>query len=367
MASSPLSAKKNVEAPIGYGTSMKAPLPHAGPSLLNPARFRPPAPLDDLLRSIRFSGAVLCHSHMSAPVCVSVSYEADSLALYEALEGNCAVRFDGMPTPILLEPGDVLVVPRNLRHRFCIQSEANPLDLRDVLASLVDGVMKDENDAISLSRAFGMHIEFGGGGDAFVMRMVLAWVDEKFPGPLLDGLYQPVLLKDFGGNHAALLNSVFQEAAAQRESNFLTQPVFIRLSEALFALALKEAALKDNFSPFYEGLSDPLVAKAIGMVLRDPGHPWTLETLANATGLSRSAMSARFTGAMGMSPGRFVTHTRMSAAQIMLSTTNRSIIEIAEQLGYSSEAAFNRGFRKWSGTTPGSVRMKNYPTRCAAR
>lgn len=340
---------------------MKASQSRTSPSLLNPARFRPLAPLDDLLRSIRFSGAVPCYSHMSAPVCVSVAYEADSLAFYEAVEGECLVRFDGIADSILLERGDVLVVPRNLRHRFCIGSETNPLDLRDVLAALVDGIMKDENDLFSLSRAFGMHIAFGGGGETFVMRMIVAWVDEKVPGPLLDGLYQPVLLKGFGERHAALLASIFLEAEAQRASNFLTQPVFIRLSEALFALALKEAALQDNLSPFYEGLADPLVANAISMVLRDPGHAWTLAKLSSATGLSRSAMSARFRTAMGMSPGRFVTHTRMSAAQIMLSTTNRSIIEIADQLGYSSEAAFNRGFRKWSGTTPGRVRMKNYP------
>lgn len=339
----------------------------AGPSLVNPAKFRPPAPLDDLLRSIRLSGAVLCHSHMSAPVCVSVAYEADSLAFYEAVEGHCEVRFDGMTETMTFEHGDVLIVPRNLRHRFCIESDTNPLDLRDVLASLVDGEMTDENDMVSLTRAFGMHIAFGGGGTPFVMRMVLAWVDDRVPGPLLDGLYRPVLLKGFGRQHSALLSAIFEEADTQRESNFLTQPVFIRLGEALFALALKEAALRDNFSPFYEGLSDPLVAKLIGMILRDPGHDWTLDALSRATGLSRSAMSWRFRTALGMSPGRFVTHTRMSAAQIMLTSTNCSIVQIAEQLGYSSEAAFNRGFRKWSGTTPGKVRVKNYPTRDFAR
>lgn len=339
-----------------------APSP-AGPSLRNPARFRPPAPLDDLLRSIRLSGAVLCHSHMSAPVCVSVAYEADSLAFYEAVEGQCEVRFDGIDETIPFKRGDVLVVPRNLSHRFCIESTDSPLDLRDVLASMVDGEMTDENDVISLTRAFGMHIAFGGDGTPFVMRLILAWVDDRVPGPLLDGLYRPVLLKGFGDQHAALLSAIFQEADAQRESNFLTQPVFIRLGEALFALALKEAALQDNFSPFYEGLSDPMVAKLIGLILRDPGHDWTLFALSHATGLSRSAMSSRFRSALGMSPGRFVTHARMSAAQMMLSSTNRGIVQIAEQLGYSSEAAFNRGFRKWSGTTPGKIRTKNYPPR----
>ena len=105
-------------------------------------------------------------------------------------------------------------------------------------------------------------------------------------------------------------------------------------------------------------LQDPQVGRALALIHRDPTHPWTVETLAGAVGVSRSGLAARFVDLVGETPMTYLRQWRFEVAQNWLRDTDQTLAEIAEQLGYESEASFSRAFKKATGRTPGSVRRE---------
>jgi transcriptional regulator GlxA family with amidase domain len=121
-----------------------------------------------------------------------------------------------------------------------------------------------------------------------------------------------------------------------------------RLAEVLFAEALRRYLLQ--LSPertgWLAGAADPAVGRALGLIHRRPAEPWSVDTLAQAVGLSRSALSERFARFLGQGPIAYLTNWRMQLAAEALRTTSRSVVQIASDVGYDSEAAFNRAFKR---------------------
>lgn len=325
-------------------------------SLINPSRYRPALTLDGLLRSIRLSGVLPARAFLSQPYGVDLAYDIDTLAFYQATEGRCFARMEGMAEPILFEAGDVLIIPRNIRHSLENPIGTALVSVRELLSAQIEPYFLDEHGLPSLSTFLSHEVRHGGGGDTFALRMFIVFVDENAPSAMLSNLSSPILLKGFGDRRKGFLESVFDEFEAQRGSEFLAQPIYIRLAETVLSIALKEAATLEPGNVLYKGLSDPAVAHIVSLIMFEPDKHWDMQSLARAAGLSRSALNIRFHAAMGMSPGQFVTHSRMLRANDLLANTSLSLAQIAEKSGYSSEAAFNRGYRKWSGTTPGKVR-----------
>jgi AraC family transcriptional regulator, alkane utilization regulator len=337
-------------------------------SLINPSRYRPALALDGLLRSIRLSGVLPAKAFLSQPYGVDLAYDADTLAFYQATEGQCFVRMEGFAEPIAFEAGDVLIIPRNIRH-----SLENPLgtvlvSVRELLSAQIEPHFLDEHGSPSLSNFLSHEVRHGGGGDIFALRMFIVFVDENAPSAMLSNLSSPIFLKGFGERRKSFLENVFDEFETQRGSDFLAQPIYIRLAETVFSIALKEAATIEPGNMLYKGLSDSAVAHIVSLIMLGPDKRWDMQSIARVGGLSRSALNIRFHAAMGMSPGQFITHVRMLRANDLLANTSLSLAQIAEKSGYSSEAAFNRGYRKWSGTTPGKVRalywQNDDPTAC---
>ena len=103
-------------------------------------------------------------------------------------------------------------------------------------------------------------------------------------------------------------------------------------------------------------LSDEQVGPALALMHREPARPWTVASLASEIGMSRSAFSARFTALVGESALRYLTRWRMQLARIKLRETSEPLAVLAGELGYQSEAAFCRAFKRVFGVPPGSVR-----------
>ncbi|MCC4596998.1 AraC family transcriptional regulator [Xanthomonas campestris pv. phormiicola] len=325
-------------------------------ALTNPASYRPPHALDELLRSIRLSGAFPAYTYLTAPFGVDVAYEADTLVFYEATAGSCLVRLQGVAEPVLFETGDAFIIPRHIRHTLVNVLDAEVIDLRELLSAQIEPYFLDEHGVPSLSEFLSHQVWHGGGGELFALRMLLMFVDRNVPSSMLCSLPSPILLKGFGTRRKALLESMFGECESQRESGFLAQPIYIRLAEALLAVALKDAATLHPGDPVYKGLADPVVSHIMSLIMHDPGRHWDLPSLAKEACLSGSALNTRFHASTGMAPGHFVIHARMLQASDMLANTSFSLAQIAEKAGYSSEAAFNRSYHRWSGVTPGKAR-----------
>lgn len=325
-------------------------------SLSNPARYLPAEAFDHLLRSIRLSAAVPGQANLTAPFGVDVSYGPDTFVVYEALRGQCVVAFDEPFESIQFCQGDMLMVPCQTRHRIMAPEHTVCIDIRDLMARQVEPHLTDGYGRPSLGLLLEQRVNYGGGGELFELRMVIMFVDKQTSGALINGLPGPMLLNGFADKHRCLLNAIFDELGVERVSKSLTQPAAIRLAEALLTIALQEVASQPERASIYKGLADPAVARVIAAVLNEPHRSWELQDLVDVAHICRSALNSRFIASVGMSPRHFVTHIRLTRASELLTSTRLSIAVIAERSNYSSEAAFNRAFRKWCGMTPGAVR-----------
>jgi transcriptional regulator GlxA family with amidase domain len=137
--------------------------------------------------------------------------------------------------------------------------------------------------------------------------------------------------------------------------------VLAKLSELLFVEAVRRyaQALPLEQTGWLAGLRDPHVARALALLHRDIARPWNVDDLSREVGLSRSALADRFINLIGMPPMHYVASWRMQVAAQKLRNTSASLAQVADLVGYDSEAAFSRAFKKAFGTAPATWRRSN--------
>jgi transcriptional regulator GlxA family with amidase domain len=132
-----------------------------------------------------------------------------------------------------------------------------------------------------------------------------------------------------------------------------------RILDLIFIQILRAWAAGPDAEPnWLAGALDPQVGLALSAIHRDPGHDWTVEELARACSLSRSAFAARFVARVGKPPATYLAHVRLEAATALLRGTALPVTLIAENVGYMSEAAFSRAFKHRYGTPPARWRRE---------
>jgi len=148
-----------------------------------------------------------------------------------------------------------------------------------------------------------------------------------------------------------------KEAQAQSSSN---QLMLARLTELMFVEVLRHymQELAPDRKGWLAGLKDPYVNRAITMLHAQPARAWTVEDLARDVGASRSALAGRFTALIGESPMRYLSGWRIHLAKQLLCEGHHSLAEVAERVGYESEYAFNRAFKRRVGKPPAAWRKK---------
>jgi len=157
---------------------------------------------------------------------------------------------------------------------------------------------------------------------------------------------------------------LIREAHAQSPSS---QLMLARLTELMFVEVLRHymEKLTPDQKGWLAGLNDPHVNRAITMLHEQPARAWTVEELAHGAGVSRSALADRFTELLGESPIRYLTNWRIHLAKQMLCETDRSLAEVAESIGYESEYAFNRAFKRQVGKPPAAWRKRTQALQAA--
>jgi AraC-like DNA-binding protein len=136
--------------------------------------------------------------------------------------------------------------------------------------------------------------------------------------------------------------------------------VLSRISELMFVELVRRhvEGLPPNRSGWLAGLGDPHVGRALTALHASPGDAWTLEQLARAAGLARSSLAERFAEVIGEPPMQYLTRWRMQVAAGLLATTHEGVAAIAARVGYTSESAFNRAFKKTVGVPPAAWRRR---------
>ncbi|WEX78943.1 AraC family transcriptional regulator [Sinorhizobium numidicum] len=132
------------------------------------------------------------------------------------------------------------------------------------------------------------------------------------------------------------------------------ESIRLRLAELIFVEVVRQylETLPSHETGWLSGLRDPVIGKVLGMLHEEPAHPWTLNELARRAGMSRAALAARFAHLIGHAPMQYLTLWRMQIAARLLAESSMKVAAVAHEVGYESDAAFSRAFKKIVGVSP---------------
>ncbi len=307
--------------------------------------------LSDVLHVLRLSGAIFLDAEFTAPWCISsnshqpMAGEEHIVFFHWLIAGNCKARLATGGDTMDLAAGDLLLVANDETHLMGSDLHARPKDSRELVIPGAQGGL--------------VRIDHGGGGE--MTRFVCGFLacDRRLCRPVLESL--PGMLRiPFGDDPTAawfksLLRVGAEETSSPRPGS---ASVLARLSELLFVEALRRHI--DSMPPgqtgWLAGLRDRFVGKALTLMHQSPGKGWTVDALASEAGLSRSALAERFTELLGQPPMQYLTRWRLTVAAQRLRSEGATLASVSEQIGYDSEAAFNRAFKREFGMPPATWR-----------
>jgi AraC-like DNA-binding protein len=290
--------------------------------------------LTDVLRLLRLRTNIFLHSSFCGVWAVDTSGQKKA-TFHVVAHGDCWLHFADGEAPVPLQAGDLLVLPRDKPHR--ISSLATPpgpdVPLNQPAA--------DDDSTPSTGLICG-YFEFES----------RAW------NPIIEALPEAIVLRRAGDASSKSVDTLIRlmvDEAAQAQSG--GDVMLDRLGDALFILVVRTVMQHTSLDGGYlAALADRKLGLAFRAMHAEPSRPWTLDTLGRAAGMSRSAFANRFHHKVGITPLNYLTRWRMQLAREWLNDPNLAMIDIAERVGYASEAAFSRAFKREFGLTPGASR-----------
>ena len=329
--------------------------------------------LSEVLHVVRLSGVVHFRGEFTQPwaftssppqmLAARLKLATESMTPFHVfIAGDCWISSGKLP-PLRLETGDVIVLPRGDQHVMASDRAVPPVPIKDIYP----------RPSASQIAA----VKYGGGGKAARFICGFLHSDQRF-APLLDSL--PTFICIRLRNGTVNVETVSKEAqlvqpAQPHEAewwqatlryfiNEATMPgqgnraVLARLSELLFMEVvrwqLRDAA--GGRRGWLAGLNDPQVGRALALLHGEPARPWTVEELAQCAAISRATLAKRFAELVGEPPMQYLAGWRMHLARHLLRESTLSIGAVASRVGYESEAAFNRAFRRLVGAPPATWR-----------
>lgn len=316
--------------------------------------------LSQVLQVVELSGAVFLTAEFTAPwcvlskasdeICASYLPRSDRVVAYHLIaEGRCVACLSGEKgSAVELNAGDVLVVPQGDAHLLGSTLDLEPAPSEQLLAQHVE-----------MHPGRVLRFNYGGGGTTTRMICGFLTCDGVLGNPLLLSL--PKLFKvDIGsGVESAWLAPALDFATAEAaEPRAGSATMLSKLSELLFVHAVRRCidSMPDSEKGWLAALRDRYVGPAMLRLHAQPAHAWTVEELAGNVGLSRSAFAQRFSDLLGQPPMQYLARWRLRAAAHALRNGSRSLAEVAGTVGYDSEAAFSRAFKREFGLPPASWR-----------
>jgi AraC-like DNA-binding protein len=320
--------------------------------------------LSDVLRAVRLSGAFFFDVHARAPwvaetpVGTSVvgsmfpGSGSDHLIAYHAImEGNCWCTLEG-EEPIKLMAGDIVVLPHGDTHVL-----ATDLGMRKSPDMSMYRMPDDQRLPVKIS------VGTEGGAPAHFVCGFLGCVSRPY-NPLLTALPRVIRVSD---HSSGPLGAYFRAALEESKGRMGGECMLGRISELMFVDVVRRylETLPESRATWLSGLRDPYVGRALTALHEDPAREWSLESLAQAAALSRSAFAERFAEYVGQPPMQYLTNWRMQLATNYLRNGTENIAAVANRVGYDSEAAFSRAFKKAVGTPPSEWRAQHLHGRAA--
>ncbi len=284
-------------------------------------------PLSDVFKSIRLEGSIFFNSALSAPWDLKLNV-SNCPRFHIVLEGKTWLHSDALVEPVCLQRGDAVLLSGGNAHRLADTpaTTGEVAGTSDARCRLVCGI-------------FGF--------------------DEELRHPLIDTLPEQVWLSVSDNQEPlwAMVDLMRRELDRQDAGATI---VVDRLCELFLVHVLRAHAHTNPSMPgFMAALDDACTRKCLQLIHQRPQDRWTLDTLARAVGLSRSAFAKRFHDLVGVPPGSYLTTWRMHKARRLIKNPYARLAAVARQVGYSSDTAFIRAFKQFFGKSPGAIKAES--------
>lgn len=299
--------------------------------------------LSDILQSVHLGGGVYFRCEFSAPWGMEIK-PTPVAEFHIIVRGNCWLRMPGRSVPIALQGGDLVAFPHGDAHTLVDAPEGAALPAEEI----VQGQNLDHYGPVT----------HGGSGLPATVLCGYFQFDRDHPHPLVAVLPALIHIRgtdsyDFAWLQTAINFMIHETRTAKPGS----EAVVNRLAEVLFVQMVRAHIAQTEAPPgMLAAIADKQIGAALQLAHQAPQQPWSLASLAQRIGMSRSAFAARFNQLVGQTPMQYLTFWRMRKARQLLSESRLGTAAIAEQVGYQSEAAFAKAFKKAVGVGPSAYR-----------
>lgn len=290
--------------------------------------------LSSIFGKVKLSSVVYFKSDFSSPWGMRIQ-DGPFAQFHFVTRGQCLLNTgDEMHQ---LFAGDIVVFPLGSSHWLANSKTSELKNGNDVVTSIVNNNSVFTGDTVSATLICG-HFEF----------------DRTFDHPFISELPKVILITDAERKSFSWLKNITDLIVHETQNNSEGSSIIInKLGEILF-IHIMRAYLHTNDSKknFLAALKDSRMIKALKAIHATPEHPWQLASLAQLSGMSRTGFINQFKLLLGETPRIYLTNWRITCAKELLEMGELSVGEIAESVGYKSEAAFNRVFKKYTSQTP---------------
>ena len=329
--------------------------------------------LSDVLREVRLRGAVFYYINGRSPWVVEAPPAREiipaimpgsehMIEFHGVVEGSCWAAIVG-ESPVRLAAGDVVLFPQGDPHVMSSAPGMRPTRMDLSLFSTprppqLPYALSIRGSEISVER------QGGGGADGSTVVCGFLGLDARPFNPILAALPRALHIAGATLGPDSWVASFLRAAVV--ESNRRGpggEAVLERMSEMLFVEVLRRHidSLPAEQTGWLAAMRDPAIGRVLALLHERPDAPWTLESLARDAGMSRSTLHERFVHFIGQPPMQYLTQWRMQVAAGLLRDTRAKVIEVALGVGYESEAAFSRAFKRAVGVAPGQWRSGRRP------
>lgn len=302
------------------------------------------APLGEVLHFLRMSTTYYSRCEFSAPWALVLPAFEGTMMFHVVTSGRCWLEVEG-EQDLLLQPGDLALVPHGEGHRLASKPGVPGPGLFD---------LPREN----VSKRYEV-LRQAGGGAATRLICGTARLDHPAAQRLVSLLPRVISFDDARWPEMGWVQGTLRLVATEaKELRPGGETIITRLADVLVIQVIRSWIERDPAARtgWLGALRDPKIGRAISLIHRDPARTWSVAELASEVAMSRSAFSARFTELVGEPPMQYVTRWRMQLALSWLRDDDAAVGELAMRLGYRSEAAFSRAFKRAIGVSPGTVR-----------
>lgn len=301
--------------------------------------------LSPLLQDLRLTRAAYCRTDMTAPWGVAIPRQ-DGVCLHFVVEGGCWLRLPSHQS-VWIAKGDLAFLPRGTGHAIVDQPNTPARPLQEF-----------DQDVIGPTTH---NMRAGGGGARSLIVCCAVEFEEPAVHPLTDLMPELIVLRGTDPADPALPTLLALMATEVATRRIGSATVMARLADAVVTHLVRAWAEAHDADPkgWLAGVRDPRIGRAVAAIHRHPGHLWSVASLARIAALSRSTFTERFTAAVGLSPARYLAQWRMHVAGTWLRAGQLTVADVAQRLGYESEASFSRAFKRLFGVPPGTFRAQS--------